>query len=267
LNSKPPHLSYERASRFKDPKVAEAYVFRTPYPRETFEILSHLIPANVSKKIVLDIGCGTGNIARNLVSYVEQVDAIDFSFPMIEKGKALPNGSHPNLRWILGKMEEAELPESQYSLITAGQSIHWMDWDKLFTLFSKILLPDCFLAVVDLTEEKKNIPWVDELKAIVRKYSTFQDYEPFDMVAVWEKNKLFKRCGEKITDAVPFEQPVEDYLKSLHSMSSLTLEAMGKDSASRFDEEIRKLIAPFTDKEGILKMRISSSVLWGRAIS
>lgn len=68
---------------------------------------------------MLDVGCGTGYIARTLVERVGQVDAVDFSQNMIEMGKMLLNGDNPRLRWILGSVEEVEL-YPPYGLVTAG---------------------------------------------------------------------------------------------------------------------------------------------------
>jgi ubiquinone/menaquinone biosynthesis C-methylase UbiE len=46
---------------------------------------------------VLDVGCGTGNIARYLINFVDYIDAIGFSESMITMGKSLPQGNHPNI--------------------------------------------------------------------------------------------------------------------------------------------------------------------------
>lgn len=53
-------------SRFCDPSVAERYQLRPSYPPETFAILHGLIADQPAK--VLDIGCGTGVIARNIAT-------------------------------------------------------------------------------------------------------------------------------------------------------------------------------------------------------
>lgn len=85
----------------------EAYRHRPAYPPETFTILAGLISGESRR--VLDVGAGTGNIARPLVEYVEQIDAVDFSHEMLEQGKRLPNGDHPRLRWLHGRIEEKEI--------------------------------------------------------------------------------------------------------------------------------------------------------------
>jgi predicted TPR repeat methyltransferase len=93
---KPKHLATEYAEQFKDLSMVEAYRYRPPYPAEVFDILAGLVHGDTRR--VLDVGCGTGYIARNFVERVERLDAVDFSLHMIEKGKSLPNGDNPRLR-------------------------------------------------------------------------------------------------------------------------------------------------------------------------
>lgn len=80
------------------------------------------------------MGCGTGRIARLLVDHVTGVDAVDFSREMIRVGRSLDAGDHPSLCWVLARVEEVELTPG-YALVTAGASIHWMDWSVVFRKF------------------------------------------------------------------------------------------------------------------------------------
>ncbi len=57
--------------------MVEAYRYRPPYPAEVFDILAGLVHGESRR--VLDVGCGTGYIARNFVERVERLDAVDFS--------------------------------------------------------------------------------------------------------------------------------------------------------------------------------------------
>jgi trans-aconitate methyltransferase len=124
---KPKHLGPEYSAQFQDRSVVTAYPNRPPYPAEVFALLASLITD--APRAVLDVGCGDGAIARHLVERVDRLDALDFSEAMIAQGRWLPNGDHPKLYWIAGRAEDALL-RSPYALITAGASLHWMDWYK-----------------------------------------------------------------------------------------------------------------------------------------
>src|SRR4051812_42783283 len=122
--AKPRHLTPENAERFQDHSLVNVYQHRLPYPQAVFDRLFTLLAGLPSR--VLDVGTGTGDIARQLVVSLEHVDAIDVSEAMLERGQTLPNGQHPNLKWIRGRVEESQL-QAPYGLITGGDSIHWMD--------------------------------------------------------------------------------------------------------------------------------------------
>jgi trans-aconitate methyltransferase len=162
MTKKQPEFLNERvASAFQERSVVEAYQYRPVYPAETFEVLAGLLPKD--NNTVLDVGCGTGLIARNFVALVERVDAVDVSSEMIATGKSLPNGDHPNLHWYSGKAEDT-FPNSPYGLITAGQSLHWMQWEVVMPRFAKALVPEGYLAI--LHPKQESVPWDKELKKL-----------------------------------------------------------------------------------------------------
>ena len=137
--TKPRQYWNDYASRFKDRSLAETYELRPPYPAETYKILLSLL--GEPRRKVLDVGCGPGKIARRLVNHVEGVDAVDFSQEMIRVGKSLSNGNHRNLRWIKGPVETVQL-YPPYDMVTAGASIHWMEWNVVFPRFQEMLTTD-----------------------------------------------------------------------------------------------------------------------------
>jgi SAM-dependent methyltransferase len=258
--SKPKHFGPEYALRFKDRSVADAYHLRVPYPVEVFGILSGLI---VDKSpTVLDVGCGTGNIARRLVGVFKRVDAVDFSLPMIEKGRLLPEGDHPNLNWINGRVEEVPL-SPPYALITAGASLHWMDWGVVMPRFRQVLTSRGYVAVV--TADAIPPPWYESLSEIIRQFSTNRDYQTFDMIKGLEDRGLFQQHGEKETAPVSFMQALDDYIGAFHSMSSFSRESMGEELAIAFDTEVKQLISRFC-KEGVVELQVVGKIVWGRPI-
>jgi SAM-dependent methyltransferase len=257
---KPPHLKAEFAERFKDPAVARAYLSRPPYPAETFEILSGLV-ADTPRR-VLDVGCGTGSIARFLAPLVDYVDAVDFSGPMIGAAKKLPGGDSPNIIWRISRIEEVALAPF-YSLIVGGQSLHWTDWDVVFPRFRKVLSEHGYLALVDLDSE--HMPWDSEIEEIIKEFSTNPDYKPFDMVAEWEHAGVFEKRGEKKTARVSFRQTLADYLEYLHSRSRLTRNSMGKEWASRFDAEVTRAICRHVEGSTV-ESNVFSTVVWGTLV-
>ena len=123
---RPPSWSEQNAAAFQLDDVVALYHLRAPYPSTLTPFLRDL--ALPPTGAVLELGCGTGNITRDLAPHVRRIDAIDRSRAMIERARTLSGGTHPAIRWIEGRAEEASL-DGPYSPVVAGASLHWMDWD------------------------------------------------------------------------------------------------------------------------------------------
>ncbi len=257
MQSKPEHFGVHYAEAFKDNQVVDAYRYRPPYPEEVFSILNGLI--TTEPRTVLDVGAGSGDIARQLVMRVERVDAVDFSQSMIEQGKQLPNGDHPHLHWIYGKIEEVPL-SPPYALITAGSSIHWPDWSIAFPRFQSMLTPTGFLAIIN--RRTLPMPWDDELGEIRKQFSLRQDARGASAIIELEKQGFFKKLGEQKTAPVPFRQSLDDFIEGIHSRSGFAKARMAPQHVADLDQQVRTLLLQF-HPDGVLPLQVVGVVTWG----
>jgi len=254
MSERPAGWGAQHAARFTDPSIIAAYRYRPPYPDALLELLAALITDE--PRVVLDIGCGPGNIARPLLRYVDRVDAVDVSAGMIALGKTLPGGDDPRLHWAIGRAEDAPL-HPPYALVTAGASLHWMDWDALTSHGS--------LAIVGV-DESKDEPWAPAIRAIIPRYSTNPDFAPLDLIGELEARGLFARAdNEWTTEPVPLARTVDDVIEWFHSMSSFSRDLMTPDAVAAFDAEIRAAITPYT-QDGLLPTHVIGRVVWGKPL-
>ena len=163
-----PSFRREVASQYQDQCVVDDYHLRPLYPEETFSLLACLVDPNCQR--VLDVGCGTGEIARRIAPYVEHVDAVDLSPAMIAKGNSRAGGDAPNLNWIEGEVETVSLTPP-YGLITAAASLHWMDWSVVLPRFAQVLTPKGVLTV--LFEDSPAVPNLEAFWKLMPDYWTF----------------------------------------------------------------------------------------------
>lgn len=254
---KPDHLEPAYGSQFQDPSVVAAYRHRPPYPAEVFDVLIGLVAGEPGS--VLDLGTGTGAIARGLVGRVARVDAIDPSRGMIEAGRGLPGGDHPDLTWVEGHAENAPL-RPPYGLVTAGASLHWMDWATVLPRVRDALVPGGVLAIVDEREQPQ--PWDAALKGIIGRFSTNRAYRPYDLIEELERRGLFRRQGRLRTAPVAFRRTVAEYVESLHARNGLSRDRTTAEAASAFDREVTALVTPHA-VDGRLSLRVAAEVAWG----
>lgn len=262
-STRPRQFWDDHASLFKNRSLAEAYRLRPPYPDELYRILVGLLADQNAR--VLDVGCGPGKIARALVNQVGHVDAVDFSREMVRVGKSLANGNHPNLRWIHGRVEEVGL-YPPYDMITAGSSVHWMEWSVIFPRFAEILSTGGNLVILD-GDRPVESPWHDAELSLIRKYSTNQHYEQMDLIRELEDRNHFQPIGDRWTTPIVFSQPLPDYVASFHSRQSLSKEQMGDENVKAFDTELTHVLSDFADGERVIRFNVSTRVTWGKPLA
>ena len=258
MQPKPENFGTYYAESFKNQQVVDAYRYRPPYPQEVFSILaSHIVD---EPRTVLDVGSGSGDIARPLTEFVERVDAVDFSQNMIDRGKQLPNGNSPHLHWIFGKVEEAPLTPP-YALITAGSSIHWPDWSIAFPRFRSMLTPSGSLALI--YRRTLPMPWDAEVRKLQTQFSDRPGHRGSNAVQELETRGYFQRLGEKETAPISFEQSLDDFIEGLHSRSSFSRERMGGQKATDLDQQVRAILQQY-HPDGVLPFQVVARVTWGK---
>lgn len=260
MEAKPSFLGPRYASAFEDFAVVGSYHTRPPYPEEAFALLTGLLATRPGP--VLDLGCGTGLIARRLAGTVERVDALDISPAMLEQARLLPNGDHPSLRWMLGAAEDAPL-DPPYALVTAAASLHWMEWAVVLPKLHHMLLPDGLLVII--VDANPSPPWNRELFPILARYSTNQEYQlGFDLVNALVERGLLDLHERRKTEPVSFRQPLGEYVESFHARSGFSRQRMTPAAIAEFDDAVQSVVARYGET---VELQVVADVAWGRPLA
>jgi SAM-dependent methyltransferase len=262
---KPSHLSGDYGAWFKDSFLAEAYPARPAYPVGVIRLLTDL--AQDTPRVVLDVGCGTGELARRLAHLVERVDAVDFSDAMLRVAKRLDNGDAPNVNWIAGAVEEVTL-RGPYVLITAGESLHWMDWDVVMARFSGILTGNGVLAIISRSWDTDPSVW-ERVRPLIERYSPVRDFRPYNLVSELVRRGLLEVRGERQFGPEPWRPTIDEYLECRHSQRGLSRTHMGPAAVAAFDAEVRHALEDLSRNgvlpvnENRLDLSVEARVAWG----
>ena len=106
---------------------------RAGYPQAFFDMIKDKF--NLSKNDrVLDLGCGTGQIAIPICQYVREVVAMDPEPEMLAEGKIMAEKSGAShIWWIEGGSEDLVDMESElgkFQLAVVATAFHWMNREK-----------------------------------------------------------------------------------------------------------------------------------------
>jgi SAM-dependent methyltransferase len=254
---KPRGLERHHAEQFCDASIVEAYAARPPYPARLDPLFVEL--AGGADAHILDLGCGTAELARRLAPHVLAITAVDQSARMIERARSLPGGDAPNITWVVGRLEDVPL-SGPFSSALAAQSFHWFDWDVLAGRLAA-WVPSRRLVLSERREGPA--PWSDALMALYSRFSTNQDFEPFDLVDELTARHYLTVQGRMSDPAQRFAQSIDDYVTAIHSQNGFSLDRMPAADARAFDAAVREAVAPHA-RDGILTVPVLARVVWGR---
>ncbi len=115
--------------------------YRIAYPADLLEMILDFCRAE-GKGRLLDLGCGTGQLAIPLSSHFQHVIGIDISNDMIREAKAvsLAEGAN-NTRFFAMESEKIGQGMGSFNCVVCGNAFHWMDRELVLEKAYEILQP------------------------------------------------------------------------------------------------------------------------------
>jgi SAM-dependent methyltransferase len=128
--------------------VAEVYhEIRPSYPAPMFDELFRLLPSHPA---ILEVGPGTGQATRDLLSRGASVHAVEIGPAMAAKlREVLPS---PALTVIVGDFEEADVGEHGFDAVFSATAYHWISPKAQVDRPASVLKPGGRMAIVDLNQ-------------------------------------------------------------------------------------------------------------------
>lgn len=114
--------------------------FRAGFPDRFFERLFAGGWVKAGDRM-LDLGTGTGNVARGLAMRGCTVTALDRSQPLLEQAAILDREAGTHIQYVLASAEDTGLPAHSFHAVTAGQCWHWFDKARAGREIMRLLRP------------------------------------------------------------------------------------------------------------------------------
>src|SRR3954447_5529905 len=128
--------------------AAEIYhEIRPSYPAPMYADLFRLLPSHPA---ILEVGPGTGQATRDLLSRGATVHAIEIGPSMAAKlREVLPS---PALTITIGDFEEADIGEHGFDAVFSATAYHWISPKAQVDRPVSVLKPGGVIAIVDLNQ-------------------------------------------------------------------------------------------------------------------
>ncbi len=120
---------------------------RQGFPEELFRRL-RAFNIGLPGQRVVDLGTGTGTVARSLALAGCRLTGIDPAAPMLEQARALDAAAGVSIDYIAGRAENTGLPAASFDLVTAGQCWRWFDRVAAAREVMRLLVPGGALAIL-----------------------------------------------------------------------------------------------------------------------
>lgn len=133
-------------SHWTDKAISGAYAaFRPAYPAALLDFVASRSPR---RGLGLDVGCGTGQVAKGLAAAFHHVHGVDPSATQLQAAFAAPNVSYSvgdASSFYQGQVAaDASSPSAgaKADLVTVAQAMHWFDIPAFEAQLSRHLAPD-----------------------------------------------------------------------------------------------------------------------------
>jgi len=144
--------------------------YRAGFPDEFFERVFHDGIVKIGDALV-DLGTGTGTLARGFAARGCNVTGVDISAQLLEQAKDLCIQENVEVEFRFAKAEETGLPDASFDVAAAGQCWHWFDRPLAAREALRLLKPEgrALIAHFDWLPLEGNV--VDATEKLIEQYN------------------------------------------------------------------------------------------------
>ena len=119
---------------------------RAGFPDELFDRLVALGLCARDRR-VLDLGTGTGSLARGFAKRGCQVVALDPAPELIDEARRIDEREDVHIEYVVGTAERTQRDDASFDVVMAGQAWHWFDRPLAIREVKRVLRPEGWLLI------------------------------------------------------------------------------------------------------------------------
>lgn len=225
-------------------RVSDDYAkYRPGFPETLFERLAAFGVGGAGQRI-LDLGTGTGTLARGFARRGAVVTGLDLSANQMAAAAALDAAAGVSVEYRIGRAEATGLADGRFDVVTAGQCWHWFDSGAAMAEVTRLLRPEGKLVIAhfDWLPLPGNV--VDATERLIRAHNPA--WEAFGRTGIYPQWAVDAgRAGFRETEIFAYEHAQvishEGWRGRIRASAGVGA-SLGPEAVARFDAEFATLL-------------------------
>jgi trans-aconitate methyltransferase len=237
-------------------EVADFYhQYRRGYPPAVIDTLAAAFSLT-SDDIVIDLGCGTGQLTLPIAARVRAAAGVDPEPTMLARARQAAAEQHiTNVTWLLGADTDlpaltALLGTQRPGAVTIGQALHWMRHHELLPALAPLLRPGGGVAVITNGTPLwlHDSPWSQALREFLEQWlaTTLTSTCGTDEASQQRYSDTMTAAGLDVTDtSIEYTDDLDlDHLTGSLCSALPASRLPPPDQRAAFADQVRRAVAP-----------------------
>ena len=227
--------------------TAEYYEhFRPRYPAV---MIADLVERVGAGGLLVDLACGTGQVALPVAPHYDDVLAVDLEPDMVEVGSAAARRAGiTNVRWQLGRAEELAIDPGTVHVVTIANAFHRLDRPLLAARAKSWLRPGGSLVVLGYGDPpdrpRRKERWQEVMAEVVREWTDPPSAAVVRALSGPLHGVVLEEAGyatERLEWTVPRRWTVDELVGLTYSVSTTSKRQLG-ERADTFETQLRSAL-------------------------
>lgn len=235
--------------------------YRVPYPQALLSQVCEQAQLTGAGRL-LDLGCGTGELAIRLSPRFQEVTAVDPDAEMLAAAQQKARDQQvTNIQWLHQSAERFSAEPNSFELVTIGAAFHWMDRPSMAPRIRSWLQPQQPLVILGYTSIwSGNADWHPLVRTVLKRWlgekrragtGEFNELAgPHELVLLDAGYQL-----EEIIYEHPQAWTLDDLLGNLYSTSFASPAVLG-EKQTNFEADLRATLLDF-DPSGVYQEQMT----------
>lgn len=246
------------------PEAYERYLVPPLFAPWAERLIEHAAPQRGDR--VLDVGCGTGIVARLAAPHVGEqgtVVGVDINDEMLKVARAAAADTTPTIEWRRGDATALPSPDEVFDVIYCQQALQFVE-DPAVALreMHRVLAPDGRIAVSVLRSLELNVGYEELAEALERRVgsdagmmmrSPFRGYTREELRGLAEDAGFSEPVVVIEIDSVRYPS-VEEFVRREAASSPLAgpVGSLDRDVRKALLQDVEEALRDYVDDEGIV---------------